>query len=480
MARWEGRLVGQGLLVIDIGKTVAKAVLCDMAGRQLQRRERQNAVTHRDGLRILDTAGVEAWLVEVLREFAPLADIRGIVPVGHGAAAAVVRGGALVCPPLDYEQPLPPRVRADYDAQRDPFAATGSPRLPDGLNLGAQLHLLEAERPDALAGDARILTWPQYWSWRLSGVAATEVSSLGCHTDLWRPLEAAPSALAERRGWAERLAPVRPAGSVLGTLRPEWAAKTGLSPRVEVFCGVHDSNAALLAARGFTEFRDRVATILSTGTWFVAMRSPGADARPGSFTLPEARDCLVNVDVDGRPVPSARFMGGREIQLLLGDDGLRIDAPDAQRAILAAFPEAMAGGAAIAPTLAPGTGPFPRRQGGWVRRPEAKEERAAAVALYAALVADAALDLVGARERLLIEGRFAGAQAFVRALATLRPETTLFVADGPLDPVFGACRLVDPDLPAPYRLREVAPLDVDLAGTRARWRAEAEAEGAVP
>jgi hypothetical protein len=30
-------------------------------------------------------------------------------------------------------------------------------------------------------------------------------------------------------------------------------------------------------------------------------------------SLPEARDCLINVDVSGTPIPSSRFMGGREV-----------------------------------------------------------------------------------------------------------------------------------------------------------------------
>jgi sugar (pentulose or hexulose) kinase len=83
--------------------------------------------------------------------------------------------------------------------------------------------------------------------------------------------------VAVRRGWAERLAPLTPANSVLGTLRPEWAAASGLSRRVEVYCGMHDSNAALLAARSHPELEGHDATVLSTGTWFVAMRTPNTN-----------------------------------------------------------------------------------------------------------------------------------------------------------------------------------------------------------
>ncbi len=34
---------------------------------------------------------------------------------------------------------------------------------------------------------AHTLLYPQFWAWRLSGVMASEVTSLGCHSDLWLP-----------------------------------------------------------------------------------------------------------------------------------------------------------------------------------------------------------------------------------------------------------------------------------------------------
>jgi sugar (pentulose or hexulose) kinase len=51
------------------------------------------------------------------------------------------------------------------------------------------------------------------------------------------------------------------------------AARTGQVTSTQIYAGLHDSNAALLAARGFAEIADHEATVLSTGTLFVAMRS---------------------------------------------------------------------------------------------------------------------------------------------------------------------------------------------------------------
>jgi hypothetical protein len=100
--------------------------------------------------------------------------------------------------------------------------------------------------------------------------------------------------------------------------------------------------------------------------------------------------------------------------------------------------------------------------------------RRAAVSLYAALVADASLDLIGSRGRLLIEGRFAEAQVFVRALAALRPQTEVYVSNAHNDVSYGALRLLIPDLAPGSALVRVAPLDADLGGYKAQWLRAAE------
>jgi len=153
------------VIVFDVGKTNAKLTLWDGSGRQVERRVRANDVI-RAGYRALDVAGIEEWLANTLADYARRADIGAIVPVGHGAAAALVYEGRLFAAPMDYEQDVDPTERARYTAQRDEFAETGSPLLPHGLNLGLQLHWLE-QLTSAWHEDLRILLWPQYWSWRL-------------------------------------------------------------------------------------------------------------------------------------------------------------------------------------------------------------------------------------------------------------------------------------------------------------------------
>src|SRR6185369_15642498 len=118
---------------------------------------------------------------------------------------------------LDYEQALPDDVLAAYRGERDPFAVTGSPALPDGLNFGAQLFWTDRLHPESRS--ATLVPWAQYWAWFLTGNAVSEVTSLGCHSDLWCPELADFAPMARRLGWADRFAPVVRAADTIGTLK---------------------------------------------------------------------------------------------------------------------------------------------------------------------------------------------------------------------------------------------------------------------
>ena len=138
---------------------------------------------------------------------------------------------------------------------------------------------------------------------------------MGAHTHLWRPGERRFSGLVERCGWAALFPPMRHAWECLGPVTPELAAATGLPPDCRVLAGIHDSNASWLP---HLVAREPPFTVLSTGTWVIAMAAGAALDR-----LDPAADMLANVDARGDPVPTARFMGGRELELVAGADGLQ-------------------------------------------------------------------------------------------------------------------------------------------------------------
>ena len=416
----------QAIAVVDIGKTRSKLGLWARDGRRLDERDHLNAGPADDPAR-LDLSGIEAWLKRALAELARVAQITAIVPVGHGAAGVLMDGDRPLAA-LDYEAEPPAEVAAAYDALRDPFEATLSPRLPGGLNLGAQLFWLEKLYPDIWPRDGQALLWAQYWAWVLCGERASEVTSLGCHTDLWRPLERRFSELASGRGWARRLGPLRPAADVLGPVRPALAAELGLPRTCRVHCGLHDSNAALHAARGRPELAGGPFSVVSTGTWVVSMAVGGA----GPATYDPAEDMLANVDVDGRPVPTARFMGGRDYEAWMGD---ALGEPGDAALLFRA-----------------------ERATDWTRLPPPL--RAARAALELARRTDRALGLIAAEGPILIEGRFAADDAFAAALAMLRPDQPVHrsaLADGV---AAGALRLAAPDIAPSGPLERIRPGDL--------------------
>jgi len=445
------------VLVLDVGKTHSKLTLVNLEGQAPVVRSRANCAALHNGVAALDTAGVEAWLLETISDLSDLAHIAAVVPVAHGAAAALVKGDRLMAPVLDYEASPPAGLVGLYDAERDPFECTLSPRLPGGLNLGVQLAWHEHLGRTLSDSQAVVLTWPQYWAFRLSGERASEITSLGCHTDLWRPFEGRYSDLARASGWDERFAPIRQAGEVLGAVRAEVAEAVGLAPDCQVLCGLHDSNASLLGARAQTEVSEEPFCLVSTGTWFVAMQS-GGDGPP---RLDESRDTLGNVDVVGRVTPSARFMGGREFAAIAGDSAVAVSAAEAIRLIDRDV--------ATTGTFTPGCGPFARSKGAIVGELRTDGERAALASLHLALMTDTSLSLIAAKGPIVIEGRFAADPVFSAALAALRPRTPVLRLDGVDGVALGAARLWAPDLEPRAPATPVAPLTADLTAYAKRW-----------
>ena len=298
------------MLVIDIGKTNAKAALVDVrARREIDVLTTPNRVLPGPPYPHADADGLWGFILGSARTLHARHGVEALVATTHGCGAALVDDdGALVLPILDYEHEGPEELAAEYDALRPPFAETGTPRLPAGLNLGAQL-FWQFRRFPAARG-ATVLPYPQYWAFRLSGVRASEVTSIGAHGDLWDPQRRDFSTLVERLGWRPRFPPMRRAADRLGPVTAEVAATTGLPPTTPVYCGIHDSNASLLP---HLVARAAPFAVVSTGTWVISMAVGGR-----RVALEPGRDTLVNVNAFGDPVPSARFMGGREFARLTG------------------------------------------------------------------------------------------------------------------------------------------------------------------
>ncbi|KQW51761.1 L-fuculose kinase [Pelomonas sp. Root662] len=454
----------RGTVVLDIGKTNAKLTLIDAAGKTLAEARTPNTVKRDGPYPHHDTERLWAWMLGQLRELSALAGIRAIVPVTHGATAALIDDAGLVLPVLDYEHvPGDAADAARYAALRPAFAESGSPQLPAGLNLGRQLEWLQAHFPAEFARARHVLMYPQYWAWRFSGVAASEVTSLGCHTDLWRPAEGAWSSLVECRGWQHLFPPRRDAWARLGALRADVVADTGLPADCEIVCGIHDSNASLLRHL-LTLQQSGPCTVLSTGTWVIAA-ALGSATRP----LDEAQDMLANCNVFGDAVPCMRFMGGREFGVIAGEQPATFAAEDVERLIAR---QTMA-----LPCFAETGGPFAGRVGrvdGAL--PETDAERAALATLYVVLMTDHCLASLGASGRVVVEGAFTANAWFGPLLAGLSEGRDVTVSDDSSGTTCGAWLLTAWGRQAEAGSAPVTPwCPAGWTDYRDAWRAAARA-----
>ena len=444
------------IAVIDIGKTNAKLALVDAADlSELAVETRPNRVIPGPPWPHFDLSGHWAFLLDALARFHARHRVDAISVTTHGASAVLLdAAGGLAAPMLDYEHDGPDSCAADYDALRPGFDDTGSPRLGAGLNLGAQLHWMLQRDPGLRDRLAHVVTYPQYWGFRLTGVRASDVTSLGCHTDLWDPWRGRPSALLDRLGLAGRLAPPRRAADLLGPVSAQVARITGLSPRTPVATGIHDSNASL-----YPHVLSRKApfAVVSTGTWVVAMAVGG---RP--VTLDPARDTLVNVNALGQPVPSARFMGGREYEILREGATARPTTADRQ-AVLARQLRRL-------PATERGSGPFRGKKGGWTCPPGSEGERMLALSWYLALMTDTCLSLAGAAGPVVIEGPFAQNADYLEMLAALHPQgvTAMGSATGTSA---GAALLFGSAAAVPAGRAVTAPDPAPLRAYAKAWRA---------
>ena len=359
--------------MLDVGKTSVKLTVTDREGCALESHSRPSRVIAGPPYPHADTEGAWDWILTTLHDLGTRHPIGCIVPVAHGACAALVNEHDLALPILDYELDLS-EVDAEYEPLARDFEQTGSPKLPCGLNLGRQLFWLERHHAEAFDRARYILTHPQYWAFVFPESPAARSHRWGAIPISGRRLADAfrhsPTPAATPRafrrlsrlgiGW-DRSRPTSPNGR-------GCAAMSGTRWRARLQCFVFRAPRS-----GYRSFHRRLDRHLD--------RDHRPEGDPIDALIPE-RDMLANVDALGDPVACCRFMGGREYHALAGDEGLAaIPDVDSLSRILTA-------GVMARPQFADQGGPFQGSVGSI--SPESWKsttpiERAALATLYTAL-----------------------------------------------------------------------------------------------
>ena len=442
--------------VLDIGKTNLKIHLLDDDGTLLAERSRPNQSLPGPPWRHYDLAAIESWLLATLAELGRSHRLDAFVAACHGSGGVLVDEQGPLLPPIDYENPVPPAVAAEYRGLVPPFPMCSAPIQTQAGHFAQQLLMMQRGFPETFARARHFLPLPQYWAWRLTGRAVLEPTMLGAQSQLVNPLDGSSTGIAEKLGWQHLLSELVPPFQRVGQPRPGL----GLPPDMAVLAGIHDSTANLhcYQAAGLTDF-----TLLSTGTWLVGMcPTTPVEALDAAFGM------TVTSDADGRPIAGVLTMAGREYAAITGN------APG--RASAAAVAEAIACDSQVLPGFVDYDGAFPGSagRGRLVGEPAGQDGRIALATLYNALVADICLDLMRSQASVVIDGGFTADPMFARLVAALRPGQRVLVNRRGGGTAAGAALLwTHRNLGLPVRLdiEPAEPIEFEgLTGYRARWR----------
>ncbi|RIX98483.1 carbohydrate kinase [Aureimonas flava] len=400
--------------VFDVGKTNVKLFAATAQGAILEELSAPNRVVDGPPYRHHDLAALEDWLLAGLAELGRRHAIEAVVACSHGSGGVLVEADGAALPMIDYEQDPPSGLAGDYAAMAGPFRERGSAVMLGSAHLARQMLWLERGWPEVFARAKAFLALPQYWAFRLSGVLASEVTSLAAQSHLWSGADARPARLVAERGWGRLLPPLRPAFETLGPLRPAIARRCGLRPDTRVVCGIHDSSANFYRyqAAGLQDL-----TVVSTGTWIVALTD-----HAGVDLDRETPGLSCNADVRGRPVPGMLTMGGREFASVVGEH--------AGPATRDALRRIVGSGTMALPSFGADDGLFPgTARRGHVRGPLAGDPsvRFTLGLLYAAMLANRCLRALPPSRTVVLDGGLVRDPLFGAILAALNPTARVLV-----------------------------------------------------
>jgi xylulokinase len=239
----------------------------------------------------------QAWWASVLTAIA------GLLGEANGAAADVgaiaVSGHSLGCVPLAADGallaetvPIWSDSRAVEEAalffqhvDQDAWYRTTGNGFPAPLYTLFKMMWLRRHRPEILARTHVIVGTKDFINYRLSGVIATDpsyASGLGAYDLLAGDYH---DGLLAAAGFERSLLPeVRPAASVLGTIRPDVAARLGLKPTVRIVAGGVDNSCMALGANTYRE--GSVYSSMGSSSWLtVASARPLLDQRAHPYAF---------------------------------------------------------------------------------------------------------------------------------------------------------------------------------------------------
>jgi sugar (pentulose or hexulose) kinase len=293
------------IAIFDVGKTNKKLLLFDEHYKVvLERSARFNETEDEDGFPCENLESLRSSVFDSLQEVTrdKQFNIIAINFSAYGASFVYLdEHGDPVAPLYNYLKPYSEKLlRQFYDTYggEEHFSQqTASPVLGN-LNSGMQLYRIKYERPELFGQIKHALHLPQYMSYLLSGKMYSDLTSIGCHTNLWDFTKNNYHEWVEKEQVLEKMAPIVAHGTVIPARFLEHDYKTG--------AGLHDSSAALIPY--LVSFKEPF-VLISTGTWCITLNPFNHTA----LTTEELKnDCLAYLQNNRDPVKAARLFAGHD------------------------------------------------------------------------------------------------------------------------------------------------------------------------
>lgn len=290
------------IAIFDIGKTNKKVFLFN-ENYQIVWENSVNfpEIVDEDDFPCEDIEALENWIKNRLTKIKSLSQytLKAINLSTYGASFVYVDdAGKPLTPLYNYLKSYPEVLRREFYAKYkgdEKFAVkTASPVL-GSLNSGMQIYRLKEENPALFDKVKYCLHLPQYLSSLFTGEYFADITSIGCHTNLWNFKKMKYHKWLKKEYISAKIPPIHYAES---TLKIEGDIAVGV--------GLHDSSSAIIP---YTINFSEPFVLLSTGTWSISL-NPFNDS---SLTFEELKnDCLCYLQYKQKPVKSARLFGGNE------------------------------------------------------------------------------------------------------------------------------------------------------------------------
>lgn len=295
------------IAIFDIGKTNKKLFLFDESYRVIFEKTATLPETKdEDGDACENLDQLINFLHESMQEVLlyKYYDLKAINFSAYGASFVYLNErGKPVAPLYNYLKPYPAGLQekfyAAYGGESEFSRQTASPVL-GSLNSGMQLYRMKHARPAVFATIKYALHLPQFLSYVISGACYSDITSIGCHTNLWNFRENEYHPWVKKENVQEKLAPVVPSDHVMEIRYDGHPFISGI--------GLHDSSAALIPY--LIEFPEPF-VLISTGTWCISLNP----FNHSTLTVDELeQDCLCYMSYTGKPVKASRLFSGHEYE----------------------------------------------------------------------------------------------------------------------------------------------------------------------